>query len=59
MKRLIRNAKVLYHGELMEKEVLFDENRILQIDDHIEADPWHRRYMGFCICRKSCQWKDF
>lgn len=38
MKRLIRNAKVLYHGELMEKEVLFDENRILQIDDHIEAD---------------------
>lgn len=38
MKRLIRNAKVLYYGELMEKEVLFDENRILQIDDHIEAD---------------------
>ena len=38
MKRLIRNAKVLYHGELMEKEVLFDENRILQIYDHIEAD---------------------
>ncbi len=38
MKRLIRNAKVLYHGELMEKEVLFDEKQILQIDDHIEAD---------------------
>ena len=38
MKRLIRNAKVLYHGELVEKEVLFDETQILKIDDHIETD---------------------
>ena len=38
MKRLIRNAKVLYHGELVEKEVLFDETQILKIDDHIDTD---------------------
>lgn len=38
MKRLIRNAKVLYHGELVEKEILFDETQILKIDDHIDTD---------------------
>lgn len=38
MLRLIRNAMVLYKGELRKKEVLFDEEKILKIDDHIEAD---------------------
>ena len=38
MKRLIRNADVLYHGELMKKEVLFDEKQILKIADKIEEE---------------------
>lgn len=38
MKRIIRNGMVLYHDELAKKEILFDENQILEIADHIEGD---------------------
>lgn len=38
MKRIIRNGKVLYNGELKNLEVLFDENSILEIGEHIETD---------------------
>ena len=36
--RLIRNGTVLYEGTLQKKDILFDENAILQIADQIEAD---------------------
>lgn len=38
MKRVIRNGTVLYKGELVQKEVLFDENEILEVRDHIDGD---------------------
>ncbi len=38
MKRVIRNATVLYKGILQQKEVLFDETQILQIADTIEGE---------------------
>ncbi|MCR4951681.1 MAG: dihydroorotase [Solobacterium sp.] len=36
--RLIRNGTVLYKGSLQKKDILFDENAILQIADQIDAD---------------------
>ncbi|MGM9941586.1 MAG: dihydroorotase [Bulleidia sp.] len=38
MKRLIRNGRVLIQDELVETEVLFDENQILQISEHIDCE---------------------
>lgn len=38
MKRVIRNGTVLYKRELVQKDVLFDENEILDISDHIDGD---------------------
>ena len=38
MKTLIQNADVLYQGRLQKKDVLFDEQEILEIADHIDAD---------------------
>ena len=36
--RLIRNAEVLYRGDVQKKEVLFDESEILEVADHIDAE---------------------
>ena len=38
MKRLIRNGSVLYEGTLRKLDVLFDENSILKVAEHIEED---------------------
>ena len=38
MKRVIRNADVLFAGRLQKKEVLFDETSILEVSDKIAAD---------------------
>jgi len=38
MKKVIRNAEVLYEGRLQKKEVLFDETMILEVSDHVEAE---------------------
>ncbi len=38
MKKVIRNAEVLYEGRLQEKEVLFDETMILEVSDHVDAE---------------------
>ena len=38
MKRLIRNADVLYEGTVQKLEVLFDEEQILKVAAHIEGD---------------------
>ena len=38
MKKVIRNANVLYHGMLKELDVLFDEEKILRIDKNINEE---------------------
>ncbi|MBQ1383355.1 MAG: dihydroorotase, partial [Solobacterium sp.] len=38
MKRVIRNGSVLYHGELVSCDVLFDEEQILAVEEHIDTD---------------------
>ncbi|MBR4122038.1 MAG: amidohydrolase family protein, partial [Erysipelotrichaceae bacterium] len=38
MKRVIRNADVLFAGRLQKKEVLFDETSILEVSDKVTAD---------------------
>lgn len=38
MKRIIHGAEVLLEGRVQKKDVLFDENEILQIGDEIDAD---------------------
>ena len=36
MKRVIRNGTVLYRGKLQKLDILFDEESILEIGEHIE-----------------------
>ncbi len=38
MKKVIRNGSVLYQGTLQNKEILFDENEIIEIADQIIGD---------------------
>ena len=38
MKRVIRNGTVLYRGRLPKLDILFDEESILKIGEHIEGD---------------------
>ena len=38
MQRLIKNGELLIDGELVRKDLLFDENSILAIEDNIEED---------------------
>lgn len=38
MRRLIKNGTILYKGELVKKDILFDEEQIIQINDSIDGD---------------------